>query len=103
MEQELNTERERLESAHQLQLQALKAASSEDTRRQLQEMAAVYEEQIMTLKLDMNAKSISHADSQRALHDAHKKQLEAMKEGYENELERLTEQAAHIEEEEPKV
>ena len=95
MEQELNAERGRLESAHQLQLQALKAASSEDTQRQLQEMTAVYEEQIMTLKLDTNAKS----DSQRTLHDAHIKQLEAMKEGYENELQRLTEQATHFEEE----
>ena len=99
MEQELNAERERLQSTHRLQLQAMKAASSEDTQRQLQEMTALYEEQITTLKFDTNAKPISHADSQKALHDAHTKQLEAMKEGYENELQRLTEQAAHFEEE----
>ena len=95
----MNAERERLESTHQLQLQALKAASSEDTQRKLQEMMALHEEKIATLKFDTNAKSISHADSQKALHDAHTKQLEAMKEDYENELQRLTEQAAHFEEE----
>ena len=95
----MSSERERLDCAHQLQLQALKASSSEDAQRQLQEMTTVYEEQITTLKLDAYAKSISHADSQRALHDAHQKQLEATKESYEKELERLTEQAAHVEEE----